>query len=101
MHSSYGAIFEAASLESKSFGQFAGIDLNELEMADEAKWYDYREEMIELSEAFPAVLLTLHGEGEENGDVWNEYYLAGLYQYEEAVITIPVFNVDKLEEWRS
>ena len=41
------------------------------------KWYEFNDDMIELSEAFPEVTFKLHGEGEESGDIWDRYYLNG------------------------
>ena len=48
---------------------------------EETKWYDHRIDMIEFSKRFPDVLFRLHGEGEEGGDIWNEYYKNGQYQH--------------------
>ena len=42
---------------------------------DEAKWYEYDEDMIEISKQFPECKFKLYGRGEELLDVWNKYYL--------------------------
>ena len=44
---------------------------------DCVKWYEHRTDMVEISEQFPDCVFNLSGEGEDQGDVWNEYYLNG------------------------
>lgn len=62
----------------------------------EAKWYDHEEEMRELSRSFPTTLFELHREGEENGDVWDKYFLNGKMQECYAEMTIPPYDESKL-----
>lgn len=50
----------------------------ELEPEEEAKWYDYDRDMKELSLLLPGVLLKLHVEGEESGDITDNYFKDGL-----------------------
>ena len=38
-----------------------------------AKWYDHMDDMFVLSKKFPSVLFQLHGNGEEDDDLWNDY----------------------------
>lgn len=46
----------------------AGNDFSlSLESGGESKWYEHEEDMKFLSQQFPDILFTLHGEGEENG----------------------------------
>jgi hypothetical protein len=40
-----------------------------------AKWYKHEEEMLRLSYAFPNTVFILHGEGEEQGDVWKKRFI--------------------------
>ena len=47
------------------------------EAYDESKWYDHTYDMVKFSKLFPNVTFKLHGEGEESGDLWNEYYHNG------------------------
>ena len=58
-------------------------------LADAMKWYDHEEHMVKISKRYPDVIFVLHGEGEEHGDLWNEYYSNGEYERVDAVITFP------------
>jgi len=64
---------------------------------DNIKWYDHDLHMRQVSLAFPGVLLTLNGEGEESGDIWVKYYLNGKMQYERAKIVLGPFDPSKLK----
>lgn len=64
---------------------------------DEIKWYGHEEDMRRYSEKYPNVLFKLYGDGEENGDLWVEYYRNGLMQREKAKITFNEFNESKLK----
>ncbi len=44
--------------------------------------------MIAMSLAFPHVLFKLHGEGEENDDIWDAYFLDGKSQKHKAKVMI-------------
>ena len=67
-----------------------------LEDSDEVKWYDNEEEMRKLSKEFPDVLFKLHGEGEDNEDIWDKYFMNGKMQYCPAEIMCPPFDRAKL-----
>lgn len=69
----------------------------ELEGSDACKWYEHEEEMKELSKLFPDTLFKLHGEGEENVDIWDKYFLDGKMQECYAKLTIDPFDKDKLK----
>lgn len=43
----------------------------------EAKWYDFADDMIELSRRVPNATFMLYGQGELNGDQWREYFKNG------------------------
>lgn len=43
----------------------------------EGKWYENKLDMEKLSSKFPEVEFILSGEGEENGDIWENTYLNG------------------------
>lgn len=53
------------------------------------KWYEVDEDMEELSKAFPDVTFRLHGEGENQGDVWDSYWLNGVEEFCNAEVWIP------------
>lgn len=52
-------------------------------------WYDHDAEMGKLSIAFPDILFTLWGYGQEADDLWKKYYLNGKSQLARAIITYP------------
>lgn len=62
------------------------------------KWYDSTEDMQRMSTKFKDVLFKLHGEGEDSGDLWNEYHLNGKYQYCQAEMVYPEYDFNKLRE---
>ena len=41
------------------------------------KWYNHEEDMLEISRQFPDVTFVLYGEGENQGDMWKEYFCDG------------------------
>src|SRR5438445_11009343 len=58
----------------------------EIEQFECLKWYDYRENILEVSDKFPNVLITVYGQGEEcdlselnegNIDLWVQYFKNG------------------------
>lgn len=53
---------------------------------ESCKWYTHEDDMVALSQAFPGVLFTLTGEGEEAGDLWRKYFLNGRKQIAKAKI---------------
>ena len=63
---------------------------------DECKWYDNEDDMLLLSKEFPDVLFKLHGEGEDNEDIWDKYFMNGKMQYCPAKIMCPPFDRAKL-----
>lgn len=72
-------------------------DVIENSYNDTTKWYSHHDDLIKLSEKYPLVLITLEGEGEESGDLWKAYYLAGKYQHTKAKITFESFSKNKLK----
>ena len=61
------------------------------------KWYNHQDELKVFSAMHPKVIFKLIGKGEENGDLWHEYYMDGMVQICKAVISYPNFNSDLLE----
>ena len=67
-----------------------GYALNEnLDGAYPVTWYDEPEQMEQVSLAFPHVHFTVHGEGDNNGDIWDHHCLNGMFQEIRAQIVIP------------
>lgn len=64
---------------------------------NDSRWYNHQEDLRKFSKLHPNILFSLHGEGEESGDLWNEYFLNGKCQVEKAQIQIAPFDVTKLE----
>lgn len=63
---------------------------------EETKWYTHEKDMRMLSKQFPDNLFTLRGDGDDNEDMWKEFYLNGKMQREEAIITFLGFDPSKL-----
>lgn len=64
---------------------------------DSCKWYSWHEHMIEVSKLFPNDLLTISGDGEEQGDQWKAYFKNGKSQVCKAIITFEEFDESKLK----
>lgn len=64
---------------------------------ESSKWYDHEDDMKKFSKENPGVLFTLHGEGEESGDVWTKYFFNGKMQVEKQPKWVPPpFDKSKL-----
>lgn len=61
------------------------------------KWYEHESDMKGFSKRFPDVVLTLHGEGEESGDIWIKYFKNGKMQKVEAQIVFAPFDEGQLK----
>lgn len=64
---------------------------------DSIKWYDHKEHMLSYSKFHPKTLFKLFGEGEESGDLWQEYYLNGKMQRIVGRIIFDEYDKSKLE----
>jgi len=62
----------------------------------EAKWYDWKRDMLTISNAYPEAIFTVEGNGEEAGDMWRAYFKNGKVQVAKAVITYAPFNPELL-----
>jgi hypothetical protein len=62
----------------------------------QCKWYDHESDMRAISAKHRGVVFTLHGEGEEGGDLWNKYFLNGKMQTAFARIEYDSFDSLKL-----
>lgn len=65
---------------------------------DEAKWYDYSEDMYELSVQFPDVVFHLWGNGESGDDLWEEHWQNGKTQH--CAAEIPPYDPMKMVEYK-
>lgn len=63
---------------------------------DSMKWYEYDEDMRELSKQFPDFLFTLEGDGEDPDDLWRAYYHNGKCQHCPARIMYDPFDEGSL-----
>lgn len=59
----------------------------------DVKWYDWKQEMAELSRAFPDLVFKVHGWGEESDDLWDAYFCAGKRQ--DCTATLEPFDPTK------
>ncbi len=69
---------------------FSQIDDNNYYCYD--KWYEWEEDMREISKDFPDFLFTLHGDGERSDDFWVAYFLCGKMQHSKAKIVYDEFK---------
>lgn len=64
---------------------------------DGIKWHDHENDMRTYSKKHPKTLFKLSGEGEDNEDVWIEYYLNGKMQRTKAELKFDEFDKNKLQ----
>ena len=64
---------------------------------DSVNWYNHEDDMRGLSEKFPDVVFCLHGQGEDNDDMWYKYFKNGKMQSCYAKITYDDYDKSKLE----
>jgi hypothetical protein len=88
---SLASIFELENYNEPEYGDVS------IRTADACKWYDHDEDCAQMSKQFPGVVFKLHGEGEEQGDMWEAYYKDGLCQICRALPPVfPPFDPNKL-----
>ena len=59
------------------------------------KWYNSKEDMIELSKKFPELLFSVDAAGEEPGDLWKAWARNGKYKRIEPEMIWPKVDLDK------
>ena len=65
-----------------------------------AGWYDWEDDMAQLSMVFPDVVFELGCKDREDGETdWIEYWVNGKVQHEDAVVTYGEFDPKKLEDY--
>lgn len=67
---------------------------------EEQKWYNWREDMTELSKRFPSIGFILYGEGEERGDDWMATFLGGKSEVSYgSIVYEPNSLEDEMSHW--
>lgn len=61
------------------------------------KWYEFEDDMKEVSKLHPKVVFELRGIGEEDGDLWKAYFQNGKMQMCKARIVYDYFDEARLE----
>jgi len=62
-----------------------------------AKWYEYKEHMIELSRIYPNKLFQIDGDGEDDGDIWRHYFKNGKSLLQKPKIVFEEFKESELK----
>lgn len=75
-------------------GVLSGYDLDLFR--DSVKWYDCEDHMREFSKRYPEVLFTIHGSGEDSGDIWDLHAKNGKLQMCQAEFVIPEYDPEKM-----
>jgi len=60
-------------------------------------WFEHEDDLRIFSKRYPEVLFELHGEGEESGDLWIQYYKNGKMQTCKVVMTYPPYDEKMLK----
>ena len=82
----------------REFSENAKYAINDSgDSEDSCKWYKHQDDLKRFSLLHPEALFKLSGEGEENGDMWHEYYRNGKMQLCKAKIIYDEFNADLLK----
>ena len=90
---------DSSLLESDSFkadfNRITSYDLDALDN-DLLKWYDYDNNMLEISKLYPNTVFLLTGDGEEALDLWKAYYCNGESERVEVEIKFPEVDVSSI-----
>lgn len=60
--------------------------INNRILDQDLKWYDYYEDVVDISEHFPEVIFHLAGDGEDRDDLWEADFMNGVSQQRTAII---------------
>lgn len=93
----------------KTLAQIDGIDFDEENpcfdefFEEPLKWYGHDRDMKMISSLYSGVLFTLTGWGEEQDDIWVNYYLDGNSYFHGVEIKFPSFEevIEKVEPNRN
>lgn len=83
---------EKCDLYSKD--EYQDIDYNDDIFCEDLKWYDWYDDMIDISKKYPNCLFHLEGFGEDHDDWWEAHFKNG-HGYQQMAI-IPPFDPSKL-----
>ena len=67
-------------IKTMDYGEFQQNSETEWSSAEQWKWYGHEDNLKAVSKAHPLSLITVTGYGEEQGDIWRKYFLAGQMQ---------------------
>jgi hypothetical protein len=77
----------------EKFYEITDYSLEDYEL--NGKWYDWNDDMINLSKIFPNTLFTVDGTGEENEDIWRAYFKNGESKTVEPIMTWPEVDLSE------
>lgn len=84
------AVVQDAIEKKSEYSFYSGI-------ASEVKWYDWEDHCKEVSLMFPGTVITVEGDGEEQGDQWKAYFLDGKSQICKAIVTFEAFDLNNFK----
>lgn len=70
----------------------------DLVSGEKCTWYRHEDDLARCSHSDPEILITLHGDGDDPGDVWRKYFKGGKVQTAEARIAYDEFDPEKLRD---
>jgi len=83
----------------RKISEGAKTSLNEFgETENSCKWYDWKEDLKELSNRYQGFLFELIGVGEETEDIWKAFFLNGKCQLCPGRIVFEEFDIAKMKE---
>lgn len=75
--------------ETSDYGAFYKEGATTWRSEDSWKWYDHEDELKAVSLRHPLSRISVTGYGEEQGDIWRKYFVAGQMQKHKLEITFP------------
>lgn len=87
----------AVSMLDKILKEETEYDFEDGRSTDSIKWYDHAEDMKRISLQIPNTLFTVDGNGEENGDIWRNFFKDGKMGGGLAELVYPEYNPEEME----
>ena len=84
------------SMTEEQFAKLEAIVGFRPDFDDGMKWYEYKENMAQLSIYFPETLFVLHGNAEDDDDFWRGYWQNGKQFIAKAEIVYPKFDLSAM-----